>query len=88
MTTFVRIIHPIFSWGLFVFLGLEAIQRQLALTTVIVALGLAGLSQNFWKSQLSSKQHRANGDLISFGLGLLAAITYPLVMAWHFLYPT
>ena len=86
MKTLMLILYPIFCWGVFVFLGLEAIQHQLFLPIIIVTVGLFGLSQNYWKSQFSGKQNHEKGDLISFWIGLLAAIAYPVVVGWYFLY--
>jgi len=68
---------------LFFTYSLEAAHDQAFLLILIVALGLGGFSQNFWKAQLSGKQPYAKANLISFGLGLLAAIGYPFVAAWY-----
>ena len=86
MNTFLRIFHPIFSWAFFAIYGLELVYNKSYLATIIIALGLAGLSQTFWKTQLGEKQQYAKADIISFSLGLMAAITHPLLVAWSFLY--
>lgn len=85
MKIFLLVSYPIFCWGVFIFCGLEAMQRQLFLPVVIVTLGLGGMSQNYWQSQLSGKQPYPRGTLISFWIGLVAAITYSFVVAWYFL---
>lgn len=86
MKTTLRFIHPIFCWAVLVFLGLDLIERQLFLPIVVVAIGLGGMSQIYWRTHLSgSKQHK-KGDLISFAAGLLATIAYPLIVCWHYFY--
>lgn len=86
MKTLMCILHPLFCWGAFVFLGLEAMRHQLYLPIIIIAVGLCGLSQNYWKQQIGSELGHTRGELISFGLGLLAAIAYPFLIAWYFFY--
>lgn len=83
MNTFLRIFHPFFSWAIFIAYGLELIHNQVYLPMIIVVLGLAGLSQTFWRIHLGEKQQYAKLDILSFGIGLIAAITYPLVVVWN-----
>ena len=85
MRTVILILYPIFCWGVFATYGLDAIQRELYLVIIVVALGLAGMSQNYWKANFSGKSTYLKSELASFCLGLLAAIVYPLVVAWHFM---
>jgi hypothetical protein len=85
MKTTLRIIHPVFCWAVLVFFGLESMQRQLFLPVAIVAIGLCGMSQIYWKTHFYGKKQHEVGDLISFAVGLLAAIAYPLIFGWYFM---
>lgn len=82
MNTFLRIFHPFLSWTIFIVYGLESIHNRVYLLMIIVALGLAGLSQTFWKTHLGEKQQYAKLDILSFCIGLVATITYPLAVVW------
>lgn len=83
MNVIIRFVHPLFSWAVFLFFGLEAIQRQLYMLTIIVALGLGGLSQTYWRSTLGDfERPYSKGDLIAFGIGLSAAVVYPILVLW------
>lgn len=70
--------------GWLIFFGLESIERRLYLLMLIGALGLAGLSQSFWRSRLGPGPH-AKADLISFYIGLSAAIVFPFLVTWNLL---
>jgi hypothetical protein len=83
-TFFPRVFHPLFSWAFMVFYGLDSIHKGLFPLVFIVFLGLAGLSQVFWRARLKGQQPYAKGDLIAFGLGILPVFIFPLVVAWEF----
>ncbi len=86
MNIILRVLHPLFSWGFLIFFGLESIERQLYPLSVNVAVGLGGLSQTYWRSMNShGRRPYLIGDLISFGIGLLAALSFPILMLWSFL---
>jgi hypothetical protein len=81
-----RFVHPIFCWAVLLFFGLDSIQRQLFLPIAVVAIGLGGMSQIYWRTHFSGLKQYEKGDLISFALGLLAAIAFPILVGWHYLY--
>lgn len=85
MNTFLRVSHPLFSWAVMVFLGLESIQERLFVSILIVFLGLGGMSQTFWQVRLKGQRPYARGDVISFGLGLLPVVVFPLLVWSEFL---
>jgi hypothetical protein len=86
MNTLARMIHPLFSWAGFLLYGLEAIREVDFLLMVLVALGLGGLSQGYWKAFLGEHRPFKKADLISFYVGLIPAFLYPLLAIWSFFF--
>jgi hypothetical protein len=84
MTIFLRLIHPLFSWLVLVTYGWESIEKENFLLMVGMLLGLAGLSQTYWRLRLEDSKPYAKLDLVSFGFGLLPAIVFPILLVWHF----
>ena len=77
---FLLILHPLFSWAVLAFLGIDALIGKQFLVILVVALLLGGLSQNFWTRQLKCKSVRYPGaEVVSFGLGITAAVVYPIL---------
>lgn len=79
MKIFLLVLHPAFSWLILFAYGLEAIHRGLPSST-IVALGLAGLSQSYWKFSLGEHKPYQRSDVAAFICGLLAALAYVLLI--------
>lgn len=64
--------------------GVEAM-RDRSPVVFVIALGLAGLSQNFWKIGFLNPDKRSKAELASFSLGLLAAVAYPILCIFSYL---
>jgi hypothetical protein len=76
MDKFLRFAHPLFMWGVVLTYGREATQQMLVLPLVILALGLSGMSQGFWRAQVNKHMPRRTGDAMAFAAGIIAIVFY------------
>jgi hypothetical protein len=86
MNSVLRLAHPLFCWLIFVSFGLEAIKDGNLLKVLVLAIGLGGISQTYWQACLGEKRPHKTEDLISFYVGLVPALLYPLVVIWSFFF--
>lgn len=76
MDIFLRVAHTLFVVGVIATYGWEALRQGLVLQIALVTLGVAGLSQTYWKVQVNKNLERRKADVTAFSIGIVAIVAY------------
>lgn len=79
MDIFLRVVHPLFIIGVIASYGWEALRQGNVIQSAVVVLVLAGLSQTYWKVQVSKHPERSKADIASLCIGVLAIVGYVIL---------